>query len=307
VPFVLDLIAAGLAGTLALLVARWYLASDLPDDPAREAAEAIGEAARQESAVRRLVATRLDRRVATGLLLTAALGVTVLGGVVLGSLAYLVHRWPAVQHLDNSVAQWGYEHRTSASTTGLKAITQLGNIRVVVALAVLLALADLARTRGRWTALFLLVILGGMEAISTGVKHLVDRPRPLLYPGAAELGPSFPSGHSATAATFYAAAALVAGRWAAKRTRIRELVAAAAVAIAVAVAGSRVLIDVHWLSDVIGGIALGWAWFALVAIVFGGRLLRPTAAADVAAEEAPDTKPRARLPAKRSRSTVSGR
>ena len=34
------------------------------------------------------------------------------------------------------------------------------------------------------------------------------------------------------------------------------------------------LLDVHWLTDVIGGLALGWAWFALCAIAFGGRLLR---------------------------------
>jgi membrane-associated phospholipid phosphatase len=46
------------------------------------------------------------------------------------------------------------------------------------------------------------------------------------------------------------------------------------VGLAVAVAASRVLLGVHWLSDVIGGLALGWAWFALCAIAFGGRLLR---------------------------------
>jgi len=49
-----------------------------------------------------------------------------------------------------------------------------------------------------------------------------------------------------------------------------------------------VLLDLHWLSDVIGGLALGWAWFALCAVIFGGRLLRPTAAAEVAADEAAD-------------------
>ena len=45
-------------------------------------------------------------------------------------------------------------------------------------------------------------------------------------------------------------------------------------AIAVAVACSRVLLDVHWLSDVIAGLFLGWAWFALCAIAFGGRRLQ---------------------------------
>ena len=49
-----------------------------------------------------------------------------------------------------------------------------------------------------------------------------------------------------------------------------------AVAIAVAVAASRVLLDLHWLSDVVGGLALGWGWFALCA----ARLRRPAAEAD---------------------------
>ena len=44
--------------------------------------------------------------------------------------------------------------------------------------------------------------------------------------------------------------------------------------LAVAIAASRVLLDVHWLSDVVAGLALGWAWFAACAIAFGGRSLR---------------------------------
>jgi undecaprenyl-diphosphatase len=47
-----------------------------------------------------------------------------------------------------------------------------------------------------------------------------------------------------------------------------------AVAIATAVAASRVLLGLHWLSDVVAGLALGWGWFAIVALAFGGRLVR---------------------------------
>jgi undecaprenyl-diphosphatase len=78
---------------------------------------------------------------------------------------------------------------------------------------------------------------------------------------------------------------LVVGNWLSRRLA-RHVVIAAAVGIAVGVAASRVLLDLHWLSDVVGGLALGWAWFALVAVVFGGRLLIPTAATDAAAAEA---------------------
>jgi membrane-associated phospholipid phosphatase len=44
---------------------------------------------------------------------------------------------------------------------------------------------------------------------------------------------------------------------------------------------------VHWLSDVLGGLALGWAWFALSSIAFGGRLLRFGAPVAAAAENPP--------------------
>jgi membrane-associated phospholipid phosphatase len=37
---------------------------------------------------------------------------------------------------------------------------------------------------------------------------------------------------------------------------------------------TRVFLGVLWLTDVLGGLALGWMWFALCSIAFGGRLLR---------------------------------
>jgi membrane-associated phospholipid phosphatase len=284
-PLLANLTVALAAGVLAFFAARWYARSDVtPARPAEEAARTLGEAVRPHAHLRQFVTRRLDRTVATGLLLTLALAVTFVGGLVLGILAFVVRRVAFIQHVDNSVAAWGYDHRSAESTSGLRVITDFGNIRIVVGLALVLVLADLVRHRNRWSFLFLLAVLAGMEAISTGVKDLVGRVRPTLDPAAAALGPSFPSGHSATAAAFYAAAALIVGR--ALRRPARHAVIAAAVAIAVAVAASRVLLDFHWLSDVIGGLSLGWAWFALCAVAFGGRLLVPTAGADVAADEA---------------------
>ena len=128
-------------------------------------------------------------------------------------------------------------------------------------------------------------MLVGQWLLADGIEELFDRVRPTLNPIAETLGPSFPSGHSAAAAAFYAAAALVLGRGAGKRGR--ALLAGGAAGIAIAVACTRMFLDVHWLTDTVAGLFLGWAWFAACCIAFGGRrFLRFGAAAEAAMNEA---------------------
>ena len=116
--------------------------------------------------------------------------------------------------------------------------------------------------------------------IVTGAIRYADGVTPI----AETLGPSFPSGHSSWTAAFFAAAALLIGRG--RSPRARSAIAGVAAALVVMVAGSRVLLGVHWLSDVIAGMAIGLAWFCVCAVAFGGRLVRFGAAADEAARAA---------------------
>jgi hypothetical protein len=98
-------------------------------------------------------------------------------------------------------------------------------------------------------------------------------------------GFSFPSGHTAAAAATWAAVALVLGRG--RPLRVKAWLAAGAALVTVAVAASRVLLGVHWLTDVIGGAALGFGWFVVCSVAFGGALLHFGAPAErVEAEEA---------------------
>ena len=271
-PLAVDLLVALALGALAALAALVYARSPATSNhPALKSAQAVGEAVRPHPWLRRTLASRLDRSVASGLMLTVALGAAIAGGLLLGLLAYLVRSVSATQRLDNAAAAWGFDHRTELSTRGLHLVTDLGTGQVVIALAVVVLAFDFLRTRGRWCAPFLLAVMIGQEILTVSVKDLAGRVRPAFDPAAAGLGPSFPSGHSATSAAFYAAAALVLTRYA--RRPVRIVVIGVAVSLAVAVAASRVLLDYHWLSDVVGGLALGWGWFALCSIAFGGRLL----------------------------------
>jgi undecaprenyl-diphosphatase len=279
-PFLVLLIIALTFGSVVAFITWRYPRTPTSMNIARE----LGETVPSQPLLRAMTAARLDPATATGLALTLALVFAIGGGLLLGVLAYLVRTNSQVNGIDNSVARWGNGHASALSTHGLNLITQLGSISTVTALCLVLAVVETVRTRSVWVVPFIIAVVGGEEILTNTIKQLADRVRPAFNPAAATLGPSFPSGHSATAAAFYAGAALLLGR---KRLRpTRAVLAALAAGIAVAVAGSRVLLDVHWLSDVIAGLALGWAWLGACSIAFGGRLLRFGATAEAAARTA---------------------
>ena len=240
-------------------------------DPA-SARPAGAVAHRIEGTRRARLAARFDPATATGLLLTLALLLLVVGGVFLGALGLLVRSNSSLLHIDRSVAPWGEQHRTDFSQTMLDFVTSFGGTGVIVVSTLAVFAFEMVRRPSRWLPVFLAAVVIGQTALSTEIKDLLDRVRPTANPLAHTLGPSFPSGHTTGAAACFAAFALVLGRGRSRNTQ--AALAGGAVFIALAVGASRVLLGVHWLTDVLGGLALGWAWFALCSIAFGGRLLR---------------------------------
>jgi membrane-associated phospholipid phosphatase len=284
-PALLLLALASTIGFVAGLVAWRYPRIAKPSArPTLDTARKVGAAVGRHRALRAFLNARRDPAAATGLALTLAMVAAIGGGLLFGVLAYLIRTSSQLIGVDNGVAKWGNHHASAISTHVLNDVTQLGGIYTIVVLCVVLAVAETIRERSVWVVPFIVAVMGGEEILTTTVKQLADRVRPTFNPAAATLGPSFPSGHSATAAAFYATTALLLGR---RRARpARAVLTGLAVGIAVAVAASRVLLDVHWLSDVIAGLGLGWGWFALCAIAFGGRILRFGVAAATASRAA---------------------
>lgn len=222
-----------------------------------------------------LGAARLSRPLLSRPLGRLAAAIALGGAAIVAGLAVVVGDAHPAPGIDRSVADWAYRNATPFTHSCISLVTDLGEAWAVVVVGVAVVLVDAARRRSLWALPFLFVVIVGDKLLTQTLKQIVDRARPTLEPVAATLGPSFPSGHSSTAAASWAAFALVAAFWWGRRAW--PTLVGGAVAVAVAVALSRVFLDVHWLTDVIGGLALGWAWFAVCAIVFGRPRVRRAA------------------------------
>jgi undecaprenyl-diphosphatase len=131
-------------------------------------------------------------------------------------------------------------------------------------------------------ALFLIVtgLLGGL--IDSIVKIIVDRPRPSLeQPVATAHGKSFPSGHSMSSVIGYGTLLLVFLPVIPRRWRIAAI--AGSVCLVLAIGFSRLALGVHYISDVLGGYALGLAWlvastaaFSIWRVERGKKKVEPT-------------------------------
>jgi undecaprenyl-diphosphatase len=216
--------------------------------------------------------SRLDPGSATGLLLSAAIIVFVVGTASVAIVLVMIHTDTGFARLDRSASLFGAHHATALSTRFLRFYTQLGGALVIVPFAVIVAIVETIRQRSVAVVAFLTLVVGGQFLIANVIKAIVDRARPDFDQLTGFSGSSFPSGHAVASAACLAAFALVIGRR--HSLKLRALLVGLAVGLATGIACCRVMLGVHWLTDVLGGLALGWAWFALCSIAFGGYQLR---------------------------------
>ena len=151
-------------------------------------------------------------------------------------------------------------HRDATLSTIAGVVTDAGSFALLAPLSIAFLL--LRRWKRPFDDIALLVIAAGSALLPILTKVIVARPRPTVEALSHLTSLSFPSEHTTQAAAVYLTVAIMLSTglhrgW-------RELVIVIAVVIALAVAWSRVYLGVHYPTDVIAGLILGWSWALLI-------------------------------------------
>lgn len=169
--------------------------------------------------------------------------------------ALVVAGW--TQEFDRAVLSWA--GRAGADHIWLRdcarIVTRMGDGASRIAIALLAALFLLYRKR-RLSALALAFLVGGGILLSEGLKAVIDRPRPDVVPWLDAIhNASYPSGHAMGATILALSLSLTIGG---------RLLWALALPYVLLVSASRMVLGVHWPSDIIGGWLIGTAWVCFI-------------------------------------------
>jgi membrane-associated phospholipid phosphatase len=180
--------------------------------------------------------------------------------------------WGTADEIDVRFVRWVHETSPDALVETMRVVTNAGS-GVVIAPLVIAAVAVLLRRREPGAALFVVSAVLGGQVLFRVLKQAFRRTRPDLEDPYVLLSTyAFPSGHALAATVTYGSLALVLA--VAAGPRRRTAVVAAAVVVIALIAASRVVLGVHYLFDVVAGIAAGTAWLAALLLLF--RRVRPT-------------------------------
>lgn len=185
----------------------------------------------------------------------------------LGAFILTVLSWtsdPSLPPLDAFVQQWAARWTSSAVASIMGGITHLASVPVVIGAALLVAGIWWRRTAKRHAAIWLAAFAAG-EGLLFALKHVFGRIRPSA-PDSLIRAFGFPSGHAFSAVLIYGMLLLLGWTYAERRL-VRWGLAAGMFGIILAIGGSRLVLNVHYATDVLGGYALGAFWLAITWIL----------------------------------------
>jgi undecaprenyl-diphosphatase len=188
---------------------------------------------------------------------------------------------------DEAVLRWFVDQRSESMIKVARVVSTLGGFVSLLCVGLALALWLWRREWHLAVAPTVSLLLAGLA--STAAKSVFGRARPPIAVHEVHVAsPAFPSGHATDAAGFFLAAAFVLAITVVHHARTQVVLVALGMLLAGLVGLSRLVLAVHWLSDVVAGWALGTA-IAITVVTslwyLATRSQRP--------DSAPPTRPRA--------------
>jgi membrane-associated phospholipid phosphatase len=209
----------------------------------------------------RFLQARLSPEGYLGLHLTVGLLVILAAGWWFADIAEDMSRNQGTRLLDESVTSWFHQHATPTLTQIARIVTFFGSVGFVAVASSCAAIFLIVRKS--WYQLLLLTLaVGGGSLLNILLKHFFHRQRPVLENPLLTLASfGFPSGHTMGSTLFYGALAIFVAQ--SVRSWRWRVLAFWIAALAVALVGiSRIYLGAHYLTDVVGAVAVGLAWLA---------------------------------------------
>jgi undecaprenyl-diphosphatase len=187
------------------------------------------------------------------------------GGATLAALAASWQDTGTWGRVDDAIAHQLQTHASAEALRWFATVTHLGDSWALAALTVAVTLALWLR-KHRMLSLGWLVAMAGNGALTRILKDIFARVRPEHDHGIAQAdGFSFPSGHSSASIVAYAMLAYLAVRL---LPRAWHLPAACTAGVLIFTTGfSRVVLQVHYVSDVLAGWVLGGTWMVCTVLI----------------------------------------
>lgn len=205
------------------------------------------------------------RSASAGVQAALATGLVLLAGQAFGTIALRVGDPGQLAGFDTALAASLALEASMPTLHAFATLTRLGDTAVITVACIVLAVL-LWRRGHHGLAVTWVVAIAGNALLNVGLKAVFERSRPLHEHGVAVAqGWSFPSGHSSGSVVVWGMLAYLALRLLPARWHLPVVVAAACLAFSVGF--SRIVLQVHYFSDVLAGFCSGLAWLTLCIVV----------------------------------------
>src|SRR5215204_4442798 len=169
---------------------------------------------------------------------------------------------------DEKVFAYLQNHVSPENNSIMLFFTFLGKHEFLIPANLILIAYFLFIKKHRWYSIKIPAIALSSLALMFGLKHLFDRDRPLVPLLEEARGLSFPSGHALMSVTFYGLLIYIVYREV-KDPALKWALIVALLLLIHLIAFSRIYLRVHYTTDVIAGLAMGFIW-----LVFSLKALR---------------------------------